>query len=556
MEITHINLSDLKPCPLNVRRHGDTSGADLMPSIRRKGVQQPLLVRPNCEGFEVVAGQRRLNACTALAKEGECISTLPCIIIDSDDDAAIIEASLIENIERLPMDEIDQYEAFANLIKQGRTVADIAADFGVSERLVQQRLAIANLYTPILTAYRQEAIRAGDVRLLTMATTRQQRAWWKLFKDEEQWQPTGHQLKQWLFGGAVIPVSNALFALEDYQGGITTDLFGEDSYFADVDQFWRLQSQAIADLRTRYQSDGWTEVTICEIGQRWYTWEHAETAKEDGGRIYLTCSNDGEVICHEGYLTTAEAQRRQACEDGDRVPDKPQRSELTKALQNYLTLHRHNAVRTELLKHPGIALRLAVAHMLAGSSLWQVKAEPQRAATSAIGESIAASPTQETFRTASEEIRDLLGLDVEQGIVAQGWRGHGLLDIFEKLLTLDDAQVSTVMAYAMAESLAAVEPIVDLLGTVLAVDMHDHWQPEDTFFDLLRDKPALNAMVAELAGERVAEAHLTATAKVQKGILRDCLTGQRKPKTDNWLPRYFAFPMTKYIEPTTVETTA
>lgn len=548
MEITHINLTDLKPCPLNVRRHGDTSGADLMPSIRRKGVQQPLLVRPNCEGFEVVAGQRRFNACTTLAKEGEPITALPCIIIDGDDDAAVIEASLIENIERLPMDEIDQYEAFAKLMAQDRTVADIAAAFGVSERLVQQRLAIANLYPPILTAYRQDAIKAGDIRLLTMATKRQQKAWWKLFKDDTQWQPSGHQLKQWLFGGAVIPTANALFELADYTGGITTNLFGEDSYFADIDQFWRLQSKAMAELRERFQSDGWAEVVICEIGAPWYAWEYAETAKEDGGRVYLTCSRDGEVTCHEGYLTTAEARRRQAAEDGDATTEKPKRSELTKPLQNYLTLHRHNAVRVELLQRPEIALRLAVAHMMAGSSLWQIKAEPQRAATSAIGESIAASPTQETFHAASQEIRDLLGLGEDQGIIAQGWRGHSLLDIFEKLLGLDDAQVGKVMAYAMAESLAAAEPIVDQLGTVLKVDMHDHWQHEETFFELLRDKSALNAMVAELAGESVAEAHLTATAKVQKGILKDCLNGQRQPQTENWLPRYLAFPMGRYCE--------
>ena len=548
MEITQINLTDLKPCPLNVRRHGDTSGADLMPSIRRKGVQQPLLVRPNCEGFEVVAGQRRFNACTALAKEGDPITALPCIIINGDDDAAVIEASLIENTERLPMDEIDQYEAFAKLMAQDRTVADIAAAFGVSERLVQQRLAIANLYPPILTAYRQNAIKAGDIRLLTMATKRQQKAWWKLFKDETQWQPSGHQLKQWLFGGAVIPTANALFDMADYTGGITANLFGEDSYFADIDQFWRLQSKAMAELRERYQSEGWSEVVICESGATWYGWEYAETAKEDGGRVYLTCSRDGEVTCHEGYLTTAEARRRQAAEDGDAAAAKPQRSELTKPLQNYLTLHRHNAIRTGLLKRPDIALRLAVAHILAGSSLWQIKAEPQRAATSAIGESIAASPTQETFRAASQEIRDLLGLAEDQGIIEQGWRGHSLLDIFNKLLDLDDAQVGKVMAHAMAESLATAEPIVDLLGTVLTVDMHDHWQPEETFFELLRDKPALNAMVAELAGDSVAAAHLTATTKVQKGILKDCLNGQRQPQMENWLPRYLAFPMGRYCE--------
>lgn len=170
MEISYIDLSSLKPCPLNVRKHGDVAGAELMPSIRAKGVRQPLVVRPICDGFEVVAGQRRMNACKALVAEGEAIEALPCIVMAEDDDAAALEASLIENIERLPMDEIDQYRAFADLLTQGRTVADIAAVFGVSERLVNQRLAIANLYEPILNAYRREEISAGDIRLLTMVT--------------------------------------------------------------------------------------------------------------------------------------------------------------------------------------------------------------------------------------------------------------------------------------------------------------------------------------------------------------------------------------------------
>lgn len=71
MEITYIELTNVKTSPLNVRKLGDKDGADLMPIIRRKGVQQPLMVRPNCEGFEIAAGQPRFNACTALEAEGE-----------------------------------------------------------------------------------------------------------------------------------------------------------------------------------------------------------------------------------------------------------------------------------------------------------------------------------------------------------------------------------------------------------------------------------------------------------------------------------------------------
>lgn len=61
MKLQHIELSELKVSPVNVRKRG--AGEDLgelIASIRSLGVIQPLLVRPNCEGYEVIAGQRRL----------------------------------------------------------------------------------------------------------------------------------------------------------------------------------------------------------------------------------------------------------------------------------------------------------------------------------------------------------------------------------------------------------------------------------------------------------------------------------------------------------------
>lgn len=70
---------------------------------------------------------------------------------------------------------MDQYKAFAALVKAGQSVEDIASQFGVTERLVTQRLAIANLIGPILTAYRKGDIHPTTVRILTMASKRQQR---------------------------------------------------------------------------------------------------------------------------------------------------------------------------------------------------------------------------------------------------------------------------------------------------------------------------------------------------------------------------------------------
>ena len=145
MQLQHIDLKDLKLSPLNVRKHGSKNGDDLIPSIKANGIIQPLLVRPargeegasptgkqECEGFEIIAGQRRYNACLSLSQEQD-ISPLPCAIMEEGDDAGAIEASLIENIQRLPMDEIDQYDAFLALTRQGKSIDDIATHFRDTE---------------------------------------------------------------------------------------------------------------------------------------------------------------------------------------------------------------------------------------------------------------------------------------------------------------------------------------------------------------------------------------------------------------------------------------
>ena len=127
MNLQQISLDQLKTTSVNVRKKGGKDIADLLPSIRSLGLLQPLLVRPNCEGFEIVAGQRRYHALCTLAAETDGIAEpVPCIVMEDGEDARAIEASLAENLARLPMDEIDQYRAFAALVKQGLDAEEIA----------------------------------------------------------------------------------------------------------------------------------------------------------------------------------------------------------------------------------------------------------------------------------------------------------------------------------------------------------------------------------------------------------------------------------------------
>lgn len=554
MELQFIDLTDLKTTSVNVRKNGARDVADLVPSIQSLGLLQPLLVRPNCERFEIVAGQRRYHALLKIA-EDETIDLIPCMVMDGKDDARAIEASLAENIARLPMDEIDQYKAFAALSKQGLSVGDIAAQFGITERLIKQRLALGNLHPPILTAYRKNEIGAETLRLLTMATIKQQRAWWELVKSDD-YAPEGYRLKEWLFGGKSIPTDNALFDIGDYTGNIVSDLFGEDRYFDDPDKFWTLQNQAIAQTRDAYLADGWTDVIILEVGEYFPSYEYVDTQKEEGGKVYCVISHDGNVTFYEGQLSRKDVKRQQAVEDSETLT--PPKVEITKAMQNYLSLHRHAAVRTELLDHSAIALRLAVAQMIAGSDLWCVEADPQKANTETIKNSLATNKANERFDTERAFVKDLLKTkgkktDTIVPLKSEWDRSHDLTTIFAKLLPLDDETITRIMTFIVAETLSSSNGLVEILGTMFETNMADYWQPEDeatqtVFFGLLRDKQAINAMLTEVAGEQVASANITATVKAQKQVIKDCINGKRASQQTDWLPHYMQFPMQAYTD--------
>jgi ParB/RepB/Spo0J family partition protein len=222
MDLQHIPLSQLKIATVNVRHSRKPPDvSDILPSIRARGVLQPLLVRPNGKGFEIVAGRRRYFAASLAAEEQGASRDevlLPCAVTESGDDAGAVEASLIENVARAPMDELEEYEAFAKLLKQGRSVAGIARTFGVSELYVKQRLALASLHPKIKDAYRNGDIESEELQWLTAASKHRQKEWVSAFEagndpenEDAEGAPRGYQLKRWLFGATRSPRKTRAF---------------------------------------------------------------------------------------------------------------------------------------------------------------------------------------------------------------------------------------------------------------------------------------------------------------------------------------------------------
>ncbi len=550
-----IPLADLKVSKLNVRKHGAKDVASLAASIAAIGLVQPLLVRASGDGFEIVAGQRRYLAAKSLDADGNAdTDPLPCVVLASNEDAAAIEASLAENIERLPMDEMDQHESFLALKKRGLDEADIAAHFGISEQIVRRRLALADLIPDIRRLYRRGDIDAKTLQVLTLATRERQKAWLRLVTDPTETPPPFWQLKAWLLGGAEISTKAALFDEATYTGAIVSDLFGEERYFADRDEFWRLQNAAIAETRDKLIAAGWSHVEIIEPSRRFQTWDHEPVPKAKGGAAYIEVQADGHVTVHKGLLPRAEARKASRAaaddpgEDTEPEPGRTERPELSAPLANYLDLVRHSIVRRAVARAPKLALRLMLAHVIGGGSLWRVEPERQPATSEAVATAVSALPSQAEFAAEREGARQLLGLDDGDGPLVAPDGGARTAAVLAKLMDLSDKDVLGIVAVVMAETLAMGTDLVDTLGAMLAVNIAAHWQPDDTFFELVRDREAIGAMLAEVIGDTAAATYLTDTGTKKKAIIRKALSGDGRAKVEGWLPRYLRFPQGQYTE--------
>lgn len=551
-DLYHIPLADLRLSKLNVRRHGAREIDSLAASIAALGLIQPLLVRDGCDGFEIVAGQRRYLAVKKLNADGSPeTDTVPCVVMDASDDAAALESSLAENIARLPMDEMDQFEAFAALKKNGLDEADIAAHFAISEQIVKRRLAIAGLHPDIRRLYRAGDIDAKTLHLLTLATKDRQKAWLALHRDPEQTPPPAWQLKAWLLGGVEISTKTALFDETLYQGGIVSDLFGEDRYFTDPDEFWRLQNAGIAEDVERYRAAGWSEVIVVAPDERFQPWDYDKASKAKGGAVYIDVDADGQVTVHKGLASRrcVRMSNPTVAGDGDTGAAHPARAELSAPLANYIDLVRHSAVRLAVADAPGVALRLMLAHIIGGGLWWQVVPEPQHPATTMIGDVIAALPTEAAFRERRQAAAAKLGnRDVDGAIVDQHNDGARKADIFARLTELSDADVMGLVGIVMAETLAAGTNLIDTLGTTLKVDIGQHWTPDDTFFALVKDREAVSAMLSEVIGASAAKSYLTETGTKKKAVIRKALAGEGRTKVKGWTPRILTFPQRGYTQ--------
>lgn len=155
-----IPVADVVPNPAQPRRHFEAEPlAALADSIRRHGLLQPIVVRRAGQGYELIAGERRLRA-AILAER----TTVPALVRDADP-AQRLELALIENLQREALTPLEEAEAYRHLTDDfGLTQDEIARQVGKSRPAITNALRLLALPEAVKVRLETGELTAGHAR--------------------------------------------------------------------------------------------------------------------------------------------------------------------------------------------------------------------------------------------------------------------------------------------------------------------------------------------------------------------------------------------------------
>lgn len=160
--VQYIPLVRLRPNPQQPRRRFDEAALrELADSIRAYGILQPLTVRRVEDGYQLIAGERRMRA-AAMAGLREA----PCLVAQVDEqDAGML--ALIENLQRRDLDYFEEAAAIARLISRyGLSQEQAAEKLGKSQSAVANKLRLLRLSESVRQALRQSGLTERHARAL------------------------------------------------------------------------------------------------------------------------------------------------------------------------------------------------------------------------------------------------------------------------------------------------------------------------------------------------------------------------------------------------------
>jgi len=245
-----IPLSDLKHSPDNVRKVKSSrdSIAQLAASIQAKGLLHNLVVVENGKGYNVIDGNRRLDALNKVYKDKK--TAINCIVLESNDN----EVGLHANMMREDMHPLDECDVIQALVADGSEDYDsVAKRFGQTKRWVEQRVSLSELSDKAKEMFRAYHFNLAVAQAFTLGTHEKQDAYLDYGYESYHAESVKRDMVD-----KKIPTTAALFEIgteERARLDIEADLFGEEEFITNKQAFAKLQASHILNVVEGHRKD-------------------------------------------------------------------------------------------------------------------------------------------------------------------------------------------------------------------------------------------------------------------------------------------------------------
>lgn len=166
-----VSIELVRPNPDQPRMHFNKEELEeLSSSIKKDGLLQPILVREVNDGYEIIAGERRWQACKLAGME-----KVPVRIKDADD-MKVLELALIENLQRSDLNPIEEAYGYKRMMERsGRTQSEVAAAVSKGRSTIANALRLLDLPEEAQQLLYEERITAGHARAILSIPTEEGR---------------------------------------------------------------------------------------------------------------------------------------------------------------------------------------------------------------------------------------------------------------------------------------------------------------------------------------------------------------------------------------------
>lgn len=167
-EIKQINITEIKPNRFQPRIKFDEKALqELANSIKKYGIIEPLILRKIPNGYEVIAGERRLKAASLVG-----LTQVPAIIMEINDQASA-ELAIVENLQRQSLTPIEEAKAYQNLAENSNS-KEIADLMSKEEKEINNKMKLLKLSKNVQEALQNNEISEGHAKALLQLENEQE----------------------------------------------------------------------------------------------------------------------------------------------------------------------------------------------------------------------------------------------------------------------------------------------------------------------------------------------------------------------------------------------